>query len=106
MNQPNKGPLSELSEDDFDFFIKKLGWLVFNTIGAAALARHRSPLNTVQDYLDHSPEDDLPMKLAKEYWRDLASKKLQTHELCKKWFLSNRSELGAIVAKGLADNLK
>ena len=84
--QPEAGPLAELTREEFFEFISYLGWLTFRSIPASVFARHQHPYNTIADYLDLSSSDRPPLALAKEYVKDLASRKLNTEELCLKWF--------------------
>lgn len=105
MKQPTKGPLAVLSEEEFSMFICQLGYLVFNTPSAAAFARHKGPLNTVADYLDIYKTDEPYVRLAKEYWRDLAyasRRQGNTEKLVEKWFLATTLELGNEVSAALA----
>lgn len=85
--RPAQGPLAELSEEEFSEFLFHLGGMVWRTPATAAFARHKRPLNTVKDYLDIYPKDSPALKLAKEFWRDLAGRgNMTTNELCLKWY--------------------
>lgn len=101
-NQPNH-PLAVLSDQGFSVFIAKIGSIFFNAPAAAALARHKRPLNTVKDYLDISPGDDLALNLAKEYTKDILT--LTTDLLARKWFGKSSKNL-AREAAGLLDEDK
>jgi hypothetical protein len=104
IERPSSGPLALLTEEEFSEFIWCLGAMTFNSIPAAALARHKRSLNTVKDYLDIMPGDSRPSALAKEYFKDLAGSKA-TEELAKKWFGKSASELAGEVSRSLAKGL-
>jgi hypothetical protein len=102
--RPAHGRLSELSEDEFDTFIILLGKLVYRTIPVGAFARHAFPLDTVRDYYHVRDTDSKVQHAAKEFWKDLASRKLGTAELSEKWFAGKASAAavpGGEVAKRL-----
>lgn len=103
--KPTKGPLSELTDDEFDEFIVRLGFLCFRTPAGSAFARHRSPLSTVADYLDIYPDDPKVGRLAATFWKDFCARKLSTDEICLKWYGLNAQDLAGEVSKGLAKKL-
>jgi hypothetical protein len=84
--KPTKGPLSELTDDEFKEFIVCLGILVFKSPIAATFARHTHPFSTAQDYLHPDPSDTKPAYLAMAFWVDLCKRKLKTEDLSEKWF--------------------
>lgn len=84
--KPSRGPLSALSDDEFSAFIFMVGTIFFNSVGAAAFARHKRPLNTIRDYLDPAEgKDERHEVLAREFVRDLARERLDTAAMALKW---------------------
>lgn len=83
--KPTKGPLSNLTDQEFYDFTFHVGLLVFQSPKASAFARHANPLETVRDYFDIN-STSRAQKLAGEYWKDLASRNLNTEALCLKWY--------------------
>jgi hypothetical protein len=100
--RPQKGPLAALTEEEFKTFGEAVGWLFVNSVKAAAFARHRWPLKTLQDYLDVYPDDTAPQRLAKEFAKDLATQKMPTDVLALKWFQQTEVESQAEVSEMLA----
>lgn len=88
--------MAALSDAEFEDFIRTLGNLVFRTTPAAAFARHRHPLSTIQDYFDIS-EALTPQALAGAFWKDLAVHYVTTESLSQKWFGMDARELGNAV---------
>lgn len=99
--KPAKGPLSKLSDDEFDEFIVKLGFLVFRMIPVAAFARHRHPTSTVVDYLDVKAPRATPQEIAKELLKDICGRNLNTEELSEKWFEETAGKLALGVSLDL-----
>ena len=84
--------VAALSDAEFEEFIRTLGSLVFRTTPAAAFARHRHPLSTIQDYFDIS-EAPTPQALAGAFWKDLAVHYATTESISQKWFGMSVSDL-------------
>lgn len=106
MQNPFKGqtqnPLAVLSDVSFEVFLNKIGSIFFNAPAAAALARHKKPLNTIKDYLDSNPNDELALNLAKEYVQDVLS--MDTEGLARKWYGKGAHELARDTANLLEEN--
>ncbi len=101
-SHPNH-PLGVLSDQDFSVFIGKIGLIFLNAPAAAALARHKRPLNTMKDYLDISPGKDQAINLAKEYTKDILT--LTTEQLALKWFGKSSKDLAQETASLLDEDL-
>ncbi len=103
--KPTKGPLAKLSDDEFDEFIVKLGFLVFRMIPVSAFARHDHPTSTIASYLDLSGRRTTPQEIAKELLKDICWMKMDTKALSEKWFEESAGELAYKVSLDLERDL-
>ncbi len=93
--------IAALSPEEFKEFLLQLGSLVFNTVPAAAFARHKCPLDTVRDYLDVPKNPSTA--LAVEFYKDLLGRHATTEKLSETWFGQTTRELYASAIHLLAE---